>query len=113
MTTAETIHPLRLATPLALFFALFFAVPLVLLFGVSLQTGEGNAVGLTQYARFFADGLGARVLFRTAAQPSLLPGRLPDELLRQWRYHAGESEAYTRADRSSIYGGVHLYSLIG
>jgi putative spermidine/putrescine transport system permease protein len=65
MTTAATIHPLRLATPLALFFALFFAVPLVLLFGVSLQTGDGTTLGLTQYTRFFADGLGARVLFRT------------------------------------------------
>ncbi len=65
MTTAATIHPPRLAAPLALFFALFFAVPLILLLGVSLQTGEGNAVGLAQYARFFADGLGARVLFRT------------------------------------------------
>ena len=65
MTTAATIHPLRLATPLVLFFALFFAVPLVLLLGVSLQTGEGGALGLTQYARFFADGLGGRVLFRT------------------------------------------------
>lgn len=55
----------------------------------------------------------ARVLFRTAAEPSLLPGRVPDELLGQWRYHAEESLGYTRDDRSSIYGGVHLYSLIG
>ena len=65
MTTAATIHPLRLATPLALFFALFFAIPLVLQLGVSLQGGDGGALGLTQYARFFADGLGGRVLFRT------------------------------------------------
>jgi len=55
----------------------------------------------------------ARVLFRTAAEPSLLPGRLPDQLLAQWRYHEAESLGYTRDDRSSIYGGVHLYSLIG
>jgi len=56
---------------------------------------------------------GARVLFRTAAEPSLLPGRLPDPLLARWHYHADESLAFTSADRSSIYGGVHLYSLIG
>jgi len=55
----------------------------------------------------------ARVLFRTAAEPTLLPGRLPDALLGRWRYHAEESLDYTKADRSSIYGGVHLYSLIG
>ncbi|MBS0639596.1 MAG: ABC transporter permease [Acetobacteraceae bacterium] len=65
MTTAATIHPPRLAAPLALFFALFFAVPLVLLLGVSLQAGEAGGYGLSQYARFFADGLGARVLSRT------------------------------------------------
>jgi len=56
---------------------------------------------------------GARVLFRTAAEPSLLPGRVPDALLDQWHYHAEESLGFTRADRSSIYGGVHLYSLKG
>lgn len=54
---------------------------------------------------------GARVLFRTAAEPTLLPGRLPDALLGRWRYHAEESLGFTQADRSSIYGGVHLYSL--
>jgi len=56
---------------------------------------------------------GARVLFRTAAEPSLLPGRVPEALLGQWRYHAEESLGFTRADRSSIYGGVHLYALRG
>ncbi len=54
---------------------------------------------------------GARVLFRTAAQPSLLPGRLPDELLARWDYAVEDSLRLTRADRSSIYGGVHLYTL--
>ncbi|MBT2187691.1 DUF3419 family protein [Sphingobium nicotianae] len=56
---------------------------------------------------------GARVLFRTAAEPSLLPGRLPDALLDRWHYHAEESLGFTRDDRSSIYGGVHLYSFKG
>jgi len=56
---------------------------------------------------------GARVLFRTAAEPTLLPGRVPDALLARWHYHAEASRGFTRADRSSIYGGVHLYALAG
>jgi len=56
---------------------------------------------------------GARVLFRTAAEPSLLPGRVPDALLDRWDYRAEASLDYTRRDRSSIYGGVHLYMLRG
>lgn len=56
---------------------------------------------------------GARVLFRTAAEPSLLPGRLPDDLLSRWDYRADASLDYTRRDRSAIYGGVHLYVLKG
>ncbi len=56
---------------------------------------------------------GARVLFRTAAAPSLLPGRVPDAVLNRWDYRADESLDYTRRDRSSIYGGVHLYVLKG
>lgn len=54
---------------------------------------------------------GARVLFRTAAEPSLLPGRVADDLLARWTYHAAASADYTARDRSSIYGGVHLYEL--
>ncbi|WP_373486458.1 DUF3419 family protein [Blastomonas sp.] len=54
---------------------------------------------------------GARVLFRTAAEPSLLPGRIPDALLARWDYRAQESLGFTARDRSSIYGGVHLYVL--
>ena len=52
---------------------------------------------------------GARVLFRTAAKATLLPGRVPDDLLGAWRYEAEASRAFTARDRSSIYGGVHLY----
>jgi S-adenosylmethionine-diacylglycerol 3-amino-3-carboxypropyl transferase len=40
-----------------------------------------------------------------------LPGRVPDTVLGLWRYAAEESLDYTRRDRSSIYGGVHLYLL--
>ena len=53
----------------------------------------------------------ARVLFRTAGEPSILPGRVPDAILGRWQYRAEDSLDYTRRDRSSIYGGVHLYVL--
>ncbi|MBU2033197.1 MAG: DUF3419 family protein, partial [Alphaproteobacteria bacterium] len=56
---------------------------------------------------------GARVLFRTAAEPSLLPGRLEPAVLSRWRYHEEASADLTRRDRSSIYGGVHLYEFAG
>lgn len=52
---------------------------------------------------------GARVIFRTAAEPSLLPGRLDENLLRQWRYEAETSRVLGARDRSAIYGGFHLY----
>jgi S-adenosylmethionine-diacylglycerol 3-amino-3-carboxypropyl transferase len=54
---------------------------------------------------------GARVLFRTAAAPSLLPGRVAQNVLDRWAYRSEESLDFTRRDRSSIYGGVHLYVL--
>ncbi|KPF73700.1 S-adenosylmethionine--diacylglycerol 3-amino-3-carboxypropyl transferase [alpha proteobacterium AAP81b] len=54
---------------------------------------------------------GARVLFRTAAEPTLLPGRVPPAILDRWHYAEAESARFTREDRSSIYGGVHLYIL--
>lgn len=56
---------------------------------------------------------GARVLFRTAAAPTLLPGRVPDTILDRWDYRFDESLDFTKRDRSSIYGGVHLYLLKG
>ncbi len=54
---------------------------------------------------------GARVLFRTAGDADILPGRVPAPILAQWRYAQEESRDYTRRDRSSVYGGVHLYIL--
>jgi S-adenosylmethionine-diacylglycerol 3-amino-3-carboxypropyl transferase len=54
---------------------------------------------------------GARVVFRTAAEPSLLPGRVTDDILDRWHYDEEESKRFTDMDRSSIYGGVHLYTL--
>jgi S-adenosylmethionine-diacylglycerol 3-amino-3-carboxypropyl transferase len=56
---------------------------------------------------------GARVIFRTAAEPSLLPGRLDPDLLRRWRYEETLSRELTERDRSAIYGGFHLYVLEG
>lgn len=52
---------------------------------------------------------GARVIFRTAAEPTLLPGRVEDETLSRWTYEEEESLDLGRQDRSSIYGGFHLY----
>lgn len=54
---------------------------------------------------------GARVIFRTAAAPSLLPGRIADETLSRWEYRDAESRVLHASDRSAIYGGFHLYVL--
>ena len=54
---------------------------------------------------------GARVIFRTAAEPTILPGRVPDEILTRWAYDAERCRALTARDRSAIYGGFHLYTL--
>ncbi len=56
---------------------------------------------------------GARVIFRTAAEPTLLPGRVADDILDQWCYEESESLELGRQDRSSIYGGFHLYVFNG
>ena len=56
---------------------------------------------------------GARVIFRTAADERLLPGRLPDKLLGRWTYEEERSREFGRQDRSSIYGAFHLYILKG
>lgn len=56
---------------------------------------------------------GARVIFRTAAEPSLLPGRVADNILSHWHYAEDISRKLTRKDRSAIYGGFHLYSFKG
>ncbi len=52
---------------------------------------------------------GARVIFRTAAMPTLLPGRVSDGTLSHWTYEADASAEFTARDRSAIYGGFHLY----
>ena len=54
---------------------------------------------------------GARVIFRTAADERLLPGRVPPYLLDRWTYDEAACRAFCASDRSSIYGGFHLYRL--
>ncbi len=54
---------------------------------------------------------GARVIFRTAGEESILPGRLHDTVLKRWEYRQDQSRDLHSRDRSSIYGGFHLYVL--
>jgi S-adenosylmethionine-diacylglycerol 3-amino-3-carboxypropyl transferase len=56
-----------------------------------------------------ADARDARVIFRTAGPDSPLPRKLPASLLAPWTYLEGESRAWHARDRSSIYGGFHVY----
>lgn len=56
---------------------------------------------------------GARVLFRTGGAADLLPGRVPRQILDGWRRDPAASAAAFAADRSAIYGGVHLYRRAG
>jgi S-adenosylmethionine-diacylglycerol 3-amino-3-carboxypropyl transferase len=57
-----------------------------------------------------ADGRDARVIFRTAGPDSPLPRKLPAEVLAPWTYMEAESKAWHAEDRSSIYGGFHVYA---
>ncbi|AGK58930.1 S-adenosylmethionine:diacylglycerol 3-amino-3-carboxypropyltransferase [Hyphomicrobium denitrificans 1NES1] len=52
---------------------------------------------------------GARVIFRTAGESSILPGRVSRALLDRWTYDAVRSAEIHAKDRSAIYGGFHLY----
>ena len=56
-----------------------------------------------------ADTRDARVIFRTAGADSPLPRKLPADLLAPWMYLEAESRAGHGQDRSSIYGGFHVY----
>jgi S-adenosylmethionine-diacylglycerol 3-amino-3-carboxypropyl transferase len=56
---------------------------------------------------------GARVIFRTAADERLLPGRVPAAILDQWVCDEARSRDLGAQDRSSIYGGFHLHVLAG
>lgn len=61
----------------------------------------------SEITRTAADG--ARVIFRTAAEESILDGKLEPAILGQWHYQAERSQALTKQDRSAIYGGFHIY----
>ncbi|WP_457583819.1 DUF3419 family protein [Ensifer canadensis] len=52
---------------------------------------------------------GATVIFRTAAEESILTGRLSPAVMEQWHYDAEASLKLGNADRSAIYGGFHIY----
>jgi S-adenosylmethionine-diacylglycerol 3-amino-3-carboxypropyl transferase len=54
---------------------------------------------------------GARVIFRTAGDDSPLPAALPADMLAQWSYDPAASVEAVKHDRSSIYGGFHVYTL--
>lgn len=56
---------------------------------------------------------GARIIFRTAAAESVLPGRIDETILSRLSYEAARSLELGAADRSSIYGGFHLYVFNG
>lgn len=53
----------------------------------------------------------ARVIFRTAGEESILPGRIEEGVLSRWRYEEMASHDMCVRDRSSVYGGFHLYVL--
>ena len=54
---------------------------------------------------------GARVIFRTAGTTTILPGRVSADVLSRWNYHEALSAELFKRDRSSIYGGFHVYEL--
>jgi len=52
---------------------------------------------------------GSRIIFRTAGATSPIESNLPDELRERFVYEKELSQNLFRQDRSSIYGGFHLY----
>lgn len=54
---------------------------------------------------------GARVIFRTAGDESPLPNALPRDILSRFQYDPSASADAVKKDRSSIYGGFHVYTL--
>ena len=81
----------------------------VLLDAQDWMTPEVNTALWEQIDRV-ADSRDARVIFRTAGPETPLPRKLPADLLAPWTYREEESLALHAQDRSSIYGGFHLYT---
>lgn len=55
----------------------------------------------------------AIVIFRTAGEESILPGRVEDHILNRWHYQQSRSRELNMKDRSAIYGGFHIYQYKG
>ena len=71
---------------------------------------EGQLTALWTEIDRSADSRDARVIFRTAGPDSPLTGKLPANLLAPWLYHEWQSRVLHAQDRSSIYGGFHVYA---
>ncbi|MFN3700308.1 MAG: DUF3419 family protein [Alphaproteobacteria bacterium] len=56
---------------------------------------------------------GARAIFRTAGEDSPLTAALQPEILSKFHYDPSLSEKAVEKDRSSIYGGFHVYTFVG
>jgi S-adenosylmethionine-diacylglycerol 3-amino-3-carboxypropyl transferase len=80
----------------------------VLLDAQDWMTAEQITALWTQIDRTAHDS-DARVIFRTAGPDSPLPRKLPASLLDHWHYLEKESRDFHARDRSSIYGGFHVY----
>lgn len=61
----------------------------------------------TQITRTGAPG--ARVIFRTAGAESPLERKVPAHIMASWSYEPHAAKRGLDADRSSIYGGFHVY----
>jgi S-adenosylmethionine-diacylglycerol 3-amino-3-carboxypropyl transferase len=79
----------------------------VLLDAQDWMTDQQLAALWTEIARSARPG--ARVIFRTAGEATILPGRIPEAILARFSYDAEACRKLTLKDRSSIYGGFHLY----
>lgn len=55
---------------------------------------------------------GARIIFRTAAEKSIVENRLSPNLDCRWTYLRERSLELNRLDRSAIYGGFHIYEYV-
>ena len=56
--------------------------------------------------------IGARVVFRTAGEHSPLEDKLSPSIIGHWITDTAANRTWTAKDRSSIYGGVHMYEKI-
>lgn len=83
----------------------------VLLDAQDWMTDEQLTANWTEIARTSKPG--SRVIFRTAGEDTILPGRIPDAILSRFSYDEAACREMTLRDRSSIYGGFHLYVFKG